>query len=113
MSTSTQVWSTEDGAVDGRGIDDALTLLEPYCDTSLTEVGDSARQNARRAWHAAIGVRAYAEETGAAHQESARTCMSDLLNDMRHLCDALAIDWDDVVRPYHYSEEIDDGDLAD
>lgn len=113
MSKATQVWSTEDGSVEGRPIGDAVTLLERYSDTSLVQDGASAEQNARRAWHAAIGVRAYAEETGIADQESARTCMSDLINDLHHLCDALAIDWDDVARPYHYRDEITDGDVND
>lgn len=105
MSKTEPIWDVEDGAVDGEGIGEAITVLDAYSDVPFDDV-NPAQENARRAWRAALAVQAYGEQCGTGYQESARTCMSDLLNDMRHLCDALAIDWDDVSRPYHYVEEI-------
>lgn len=104
MSKVAAVWDAASGAVSGQGINSAVTLLQPQQGINMAENG--VEQNAFRAWRAALAVRKYGFEAGIAVTESAYTCVSDLVNDLHHLCDALAIDWDDVSRPYHYDEEI-------
>lgn len=49
---------------------------------------------------------AYARATGIYESESAWTALADLFNDVRHLCDLLGIDFDDVSYPSHYLAEI-------
>lgn len=53
-------------------------------------------RNTMRALWAGMGVKAYARETGLLNQEEPVTAIKDLLNDMRHLCDALNLDFEEI-----------------
>lgn len=54
-----------------------------------------ADDNELRARFAGIAVKAYAERTG--KDEPPETIIDDLLNDLRHLCDALGLDFESIV----------------
>lgn len=47
----------------------------------------------------------YATDVG--HVDNVFDAFRDMLNDARHLADALGIDWSDAADPLHYTEEID------
>lgn len=55
-----------------------------------------AGRNTMRALWAGLGVKAYAQQTGLLNQEEPVTAIKDLLNDLRHLCDALNLDFEEI-----------------
>ena len=61
-------------------------------------------RNQSRALRVAVAVTAYAYSHGI--PESAADALTDLLNDARHLADALGVDWETVSRPHHYDDEV-------
>lgn len=69
---------------------------------------DSPHDNTRRAGFALQGVGAYAAKTRLAGDVDAREVIGDLLGDLRHLCDALGLDFaalDEDGRE-HYDAEL-------
>lgn len=69
-------------------------------------------RNQMRARYAGEGARAYAQRVGLLSGEEPLTVLGDLLGDLRHLCDALGLDFAEADRKgyNHYSEElVDDG----
>lgn len=84
---------------------DAFASLPDRLDLRHSDDDTLRANNQVRASWAADAVDTYARTTGVV-RESAWTALSNLLNDARHLCDALGIDWDDVSRPFHYDEDI-------
>lgn len=101
-------WTAEDGGVDGRGIAEMDTTLADVPQHLSNDTDDATLRtnNLVRATFAAAAVTAHARLTGTANNESVHTCMADMLNDMRHLCDVLGLDWHEVSKPYHYAAEI-------
>ncbi|MCM3898031.1 MULTISPECIES: hypothetical protein [Gordonia] len=85
---------------------EAVSALFRTVPAHLTDTDDPLIANEIRASHAFAAVTEYSQNSGTYSNESVWTSMSDLLNDMRHLCDMLGIDWDAVSRPYHYEAEI-------
>ena len=61
-----------------------------------------AADNLRRATSAATAVKAYATATGSI-QDTPRSMIGDLVGDLRHLCDALGLDFYDLTD--HYTDE--------
>ncbi|AIG78441.1 Hypothetical protein AJAP_28010 [Amycolatopsis japonica] len=91
---------------------DALNDDTPYheldIDTSLSvDYRDPVADNVARAGYAWVGVSEYANNKGM-HEESAATAVSDLLADVRHLCDRLGLSFDELSQrgEMHYTEEI-------
>lgn len=63
--------------------------------------------NTLRAKFAGLAVRTYAERTGVVNEEP-ETAIGDLLNDLRHLCDALGLDYEHLAaRDIHYAAELE------
>jgi len=63
--------------------------------------------NTLRAELAGLALRAYAERTGSLKGEPVETVLGDLFNDLRHLCDALDLDFDGLAgRDLHYAAEL-------
>ena len=63
--------------------------------------------NNQRAAFAGEAVKAYAKRTGMLTGEDPETVVSDLLNDMRHLCDALGLDFEALAaNDMHYHAEL-------
>lgn len=56
-----------------------------------------AHDNTRRAGQAVAALVGYCDRTGAAGHVEAQTALGDLLADVAHLCDALGIDFTDLV----------------
>lgn len=73
----------------------------------MTDV-DPLRDNNLRATWASHAVRAYAARCFPSGGEAPETVIGDLLADMRHLCDAIGVDYDDVDAAAwrRYDEEI-------
>lgn len=93
--------------IEGVGVAEASAALfgagEP---TGGSESPDEVRDdNSVRAARAMRAVDAYASVCYGTDEEVV-TALSDLLNDMRHLCDALGADYEAMNEPRHYSEEI-------
>lgn len=92
-------------------LDEDLSIgdLPQYEDKSISyDEGDEARDNGTRAGHAAAALIAYARRTGLIHDEEPETAIGDLLGDLRHLCDALGLDFADLSDKghRHYAEEL-------
>ena len=63
--------------------------------------------NNQRAAFAGLALKAYAKRTGGLTGEPPETVIGDLLNDMRHLCDALDLDFDALAHnDMHYTAEL-------
>ncbi|GAB20258.1 hypothetical protein GOEFS_109_00030 [Gordonia effusa NBRC 100432] len=69
-------------------------------------VEDQLVDNGVRASFAAVALIPYAKRVGTYEQESVSTVMSDLLNDLRHLCDLVGLDWEQASEPGHYDYEV-------
>lgn len=81
-------------------------LPDPDRTTTLDDIDDLAERNARRAMFAVAALKGYVAVTGAV--EAPDTSIADLLGDLRHLCDALGLDFGQLSdRGYsYYSEEL-------
>lgn len=68
---------------------------------------DHAADNSLRARSAAYAVKAYADRVGTRDEEPG-VAIGDLLCDLRHLCDALGLDFDDLSLrgEGHYNAEV-------
>lgn len=66
---------------------------------------DSAHDNTRRAGFALAALGGYRAVVG---DEEPATVIGDLLGDLRHLCDALGLDFEDLVEAgrFHYDAEL-------
>lgn len=73
----------------------------------LEDPDDPNQSNANRAERAARGVVAYLN--GSSEGEDVATALSDLLGDLRHLCDGHGLDFDELSQlgRYHHREESD------
>lgn len=60
-----------------------------------SSASDIAHDNHRRATFASVAVKAYAEATGVMDEEPS-LAIGDLLGDLRHLCDSLGVDYDEL-----------------
>lgn len=83
-------------------------LPKPLPDEHISSLGgDEQEDNNLRAKFAAKAVYHYARRTGTLDEEPALS-ISDMLGDLRHLCDALDLDFDELVErgAFHYSAEI-------
>lgn len=74
---------------------------------AIADTGDIKADNDARASFGAAVLVAYAERVGGESNE-VDTQLSDLLADLRHLCDALGLDYDaaDATAHMHYCREI-------
>ncbi|GAB5005044.1 MULTISPECIES: hypothetical protein [Mycobacterium] len=82
-------------------VQELASLLEDLPKRSLALTGegeDAQRDNDTRAGWAARALIAYAKHLNEASlAEELETVVGDLLGDLRHLCDALQVDWDIVA----------------
>lgn len=79
-------------------------------------VGDEGHDNITRAGFAAHGVVAHARRTGLLceqngqiiNDENLDTAVGDLLANLRHLCDAADLDWDELTHlaAQHHHDEL-------
>lgn len=96
MSTVTAILGTVENLDDLRAV----------CATRISADGsDSQAMNNRRAQRAAQLLIAYTDETG---NDEFETKLGDLFADLRHLCDALGVDFD-VINDrgeFHHHDEI-------
>lgn len=79
------------------------TRIEASCPAELEDrpgremtYEDFSFDNNLRARFAGVGLKAYAQRTGTATQEELATVITDLLGDLRHLCDATGVDFEEV-----------------
>lgn len=83
----------------------ATEALDALPDTGIAlDLVAPREENERRAHFAATAVHAYARKTGVASGESVFLAISDLLNDLRHLLDALREVDEDEGYPRTYDE---------
>lgn len=91
---------------------DAITSAAPsaFTDPSVDapiqdRIATQAQNNLRRAAAAAGPVKAYADHQGMVGDE-VEVVLKDMLNDLRHLADALNLDWADLAALTHYADEV-------
>jgi hypothetical protein len=84
-------------------VDDLASLIETQGELTYTDVSDD---NLTRAGWAFAALHTFAGRTGV-HGENPATALGDLLADIRHLCDALGVDYSEVDAngAGHYAEE--------
>ena len=84
-------------------------LVEPRREDNEDQDAAVVRdENDDRAARALQGVTAYAQLTYFGAGEGLTTVMGDLLGDLRHACDALGLNWENVTTHgrAHYDEEL-------
>lgn len=87
---------------------DDLAEPEPHLHLLCTfEPETLPRDNQLRGLFAAVALKAYAARTGVGGEDFS-VSLSDMLGDLRHLCDALGLDFDEQLRrgTWHYTEEL-------
>lgn len=87
-----------------RGFEELESILADAPDT--IDYTDPREANTVRANYARIGLTAYATTTGTYRNESVHTALRDMLGDLRHLADAIGLDWEAVSAPNRYDDEI-------
>lgn len=68
---------------------------------------DVRHNNTRRARSALAAVEAFAEMSGGIQGEQTQTFVGDLVVNLRHLCDALGLDWEQVERSAGETHQIE------
>ena len=75
--------------------DDDIAGLKGHDRARLSTDGNAVHDNTARATWAAQGLVAFAERTNMVEAgEDIQTALADLLADLRHLCDAVGVDWE-------------------
>lgn len=90
-------------------VDAAESLAGEFINDDGSNADEVARDNQLRAVWASLAVLAYAERTygSALMTEPISQTINDLLSDMRHLCDAIGLDFLDLAcRGGHYEAEL-------
>lgn len=77
-------------------------------DGSLWDLATAAERNRRRGLHSVTALKAYAEDVGGLDSEPLEAQIGDLLADLRHLCDAVGLEFAGIAEPSYrrYLEEI-------
>ncbi len=83
---------------------DLAVFAERQQSAHVTGVNHQADNNTRASF-AAVALVAYIKRVG---EDEVETNVSDLLGDIMHLCDALGIDFDDMIHRglRHYDREV-------